>query len=172
MSKNKKVTINDLLKKQEAIQEQINKIKEQDGLYNECKNELIHKGINIEEFIRYLGGVPSTNKDKFVVHFDGIEYSTSHKKLIKKLTDSDAYQQLILEKPEMNVLDTFMRAYSTQYCEAYPLNAKYKDSEFYLNANGTLNSISQVVFEKYCNENGLKKSDDLIKQFKEAVLIK
>jgi hypothetical protein len=91
MSKNKKVTINDLLKKQEAIQEQINKIKEQNDLYNECKNELINKGINIEEFIRYLGGVPSTNKDKFVVVFDGIEYSTSHKKLIKKLTDSDAY---------------------------------------------------------------------------------
>ena len=172
MSKNKKETINDLLKKQEAIQEQINKIKEQDDLYNECKNELINKGINIEEFIRYLGGVPSANRDKFVVNFDGIEYSTSHKKLIKKLTDSDAYQQLIIENPEMSVLDTFMRAYSTQYCEAYPLNARYKDSEFYLNANGTLNSISQVVFEKYCNEYGLKKSDNLIKQFKEAVLIK
>lgn len=170
MSKNKKVTINDLLKKQEAIQEQINKIKEQDGLYNECKNELINKGINIEEFIRYLGGVPSAN-DKFLVVFDGAEYSTSHKKLVKKLTDSDAYKQLIIEKPEMMVLDTFMRAYSTQYCEANPLNARYKDSEFYLNANGTLNSISQRMFDKYCTDSGLKKSDNLIKQFKEAVFI-
>lgn len=171
MSKNKNETINDLLKKQEAIQQKINKIKEQEDLYFICKNELIDKGINIEEFIRYLGGVPSTN-DKFIVNFDGVEYSTSHKKLVKKLTDSTAYQQLITEKPEMTVLDTFLRAYSTQYCDAYPLNARYKDSEFYLNANGTLNSISQSVFEQYCNENGLKKSDNLIKQFKDAVLIK
>jgi len=99
-------------------------------------------------------------------------YETSHKKLTKAITDSPEYQQVVKERKELKVLDTFMRAYSTEYQQDFPINAKYNGEEFYMNEKGTLNGVSQKYYQKYLKDYALEDSKKNIQDFKKLAIAK
>lgn len=95
----------------------------------------------------------------------------------KKITFSDkegkeAYEALLQKDPAMEDHDTFMRKYSSEYQQAYPLNAKYGNEEFHINARGKLNASAMKYFEKFKakDKSGLDEKE-LLQKFKESVAI-
>lgn len=153
------------LEKKRALQNQLDEIKQQISEY----------GLDFTDVIRALGGTVATTKadvKKYQITLGETTYETSHKKLTKAITDSSEYQQVVKERKELKVLDTFMRAYSTEYQQDFPINAKYNGEDFYMNEKGTLNGVSQKYYQKYLKENSLENSKNQIQQFKKLVIAK
>jgi GTP-sensing pleiotropic transcriptional regulator CodY len=143
-----------------------------DEIINTIKQLIDENELDVNAVIKALGGNVSSKSEskKYTIKLGEKTYETSHKKLIKKITDSPEYQQVVQDKPELNVLDTFMRAYSTEYQQDYPFNAVYEGEEFYMNDKGTLNGVSQKHYQKYLKTNSLSDDKKNIQTFKKFAL--
>ncbi|WP_213712574.1 hypothetical protein [Cedecea lapagei] len=73
--------------------------------------------------------------------------------LPKALTDHPLYVEITKKNKELLDTDAFLRAYSTDYAEAFPINAKWNKKTFHLNARGRLNKSSAKYFEDFKKEN-------------------
>lgn len=151
---------------------QIEKNGKLDEVINTIKQLIDENELDVNAVIKGLGGNINSKPEskKYTIKLGEKTYETSHKKLIKKITDSPEYQKVVKEKPELMVLDTFMRAYSTQYQQDYPFNAVYEGEEFYMNDKGTLNGVSQKHYKKYLKANSLSDDKKNIQTFKKFAL--
>lgn len=149
--------------------EQLEKQREFQNQLEEIKQKIAEYGLDVIDVIRALGGTVATTKadvKKYQITLGKTTYEASHKKLTKSITDSQEYQKVVKDKPELKVLDTFMRAYSTEYQQDYPFNAVYEGEEFYMNDKGTLNGVSQKHYQKYLDAHSLVDNKNHIKHFK------
>ena len=119
----------------------------------------------------------SNNKTFTIELFDSVSGKTVtgkavNKKLTADIENSEAYKTLITKDPSMADFDTFMRKYSEEYRNEYPLNAKYNGKEFHINARGKLNQYAMVHFEAFKKKDKTGADDkELLQKFKETVLI-
>lgn len=166
------MTNEQLLECIKTAQEQIEKNERINEVIVTIKQLIDENELDVNAVIKALGGNVSTKSEskKYTIKLGEKTYETSHKKLIKKITDSPEYQQVVQNKPELMVLDTFMRAYSTEYQQDYPFNAVYDGVEFYMNDKGTLNGVSQKHYQKYLKANSLDDSKKQIQKFKKFIV--
>lgn len=170
-----KMKTQDLMDLIEKAKAQIQKQEVFQFQMEEIKRMIAEYGLDVTDVIRELGGTMATTKaevKKYQITLGETTFETSHKKLTKAITDSPEYQQVVKERKELNVLDTFMRAYSTEYQQDFPINAKYNGEEFYMNEKGTLNGVSQNYYKKYLKDNALEDSKKHIQDFKKLVIAK
>lgn len=119
----------------------------------------------------------SNNKNFTIELYDTVSGKTItgkavNKKLTADIEKSEAYKTLITKDPSMADFDTFMRKYSEEYRNEYPLNAKYNGKEFHINARGKLNQYAMVHFEAFKKKDKTGADDkELLQKFKETVLI-
>ncbi|EOG1790163.1 hypothetical protein ACK3RO_004801 [Enterobacter kobei] len=159
---------------------------------NEAVRALLGDFNSLEELLEAAGGVAkahresttrtstpsstSNNKTFAIELYDTVSGKTIHGKAVnKKLTadieNSEAYKTLIEKDPSMADFDTFMRKYSEEYRNEYPLNAKYNGKEFHINARGKLNQYAMVHFEDFKKKDKSGADDKaLLAKFKEKVL--
>ncbi|HIE5387119.1 TPA: hypothetical protein ACXNPR_000417 [Enterobacter cancerogenus] len=138
----------------------------------------------VEELIEAAtGGTPTThlrtkirttssnsNNKSFTVVIGQKSYSVVNKQLPAGLRDSEAYQTLIKARPEMAKVDNLLREYSTDYQQAYPMNALWNGKEFHINSRGKLNEISQTYFEEFKKKDKSGADDKtLLANFKKKV---
>lgn len=121
---------------------------------------------SVDDLLSALGGVPAApvqqtkpngNKSYEVTLFDKDadehrRYNVINKVLPKGLVNDPVYQAIIKKNKELVDVDLFLRAYSTDYATAYPINAKWKKETFHLNSKGRLNTQSAKYFEEYKKE--------------------
>ncbi|MDX6042819.1 hypothetical protein [Scandinavium lactucae] len=152
---------NMVLEKRELINEGMNKIRDIINEYNINPQELIY-GLGMQVTTKSI----KENK-KYRIAIGNNEYYTSNKKLVKKLTESSEYQELIKEQPKMIVLDVFMRAYNIDgtYEQDFPLNAKYNGERFHLNKKGVFNSITKHHYDMYLKTNNFTDGSHSRKKF-------
>lgn len=114
----------------------------------------------------------TTNNNKsFTVVIDRKQFTVINKQIPAALRDNEAYIKLIKARPEMEKVDNLLREYSTDYQQAYPLNAEWNGNEFHINSRGKLNEQAMKYFNEYKKKNGGGKDDkEVLKEFKEAVL--
>lgn len=72
-----------------------------------------------------------------------------NKVLSKKLREHPVYVAAVKKDKSLQDIDNFLRAYSPQYAEKYPINAKWKTKEFHINDSGKLNKQSQIFFNEH-----------------------
>ncbi|WP_147716192.1 hypothetical protein [Klebsiella variicola] len=124
---------------------------------------------SVEELLAVLGGTQaaaaaptstanstkqSGNKAYEVVLLDKAtdthkRFNVVNKILPKALLNDETYQEIIAKNKDMNDIDLFLRAYSNDYAEQYPINAKWKKHTFHLNQKGRLNAQSAKYYEEY-----------------------
>ena len=160
---------------------------------NDAVRALLGDFNSLEELLEAAGGIAkahresttrastpsstSNNKTFAIELYDTVSGKTIHGKAVnKKLTadieNSEAYKTLIEKDPSMADFDTFMRKYSEEYRNEYPLNAKYYGKEFHINARGKLNQYAMVHFEAFKKKDKSGADDkELLAKFKESVLI-
>ena len=143
-----------------AINEEKTKRKEVlDGIFTAMQEQ----GITDEEWIEYRNIKVSTSTSgkkedkKYSVQLDGKTFSTSSKQLTKAIKDTEEYKKL---REEYKVLDTFLRAYSTDFSKDYPFNAIYEGNQFYIGMKGTMNAITKKYYAQYLSDNALTDSTD------------
>ncbi|WP_182058441.1 hypothetical protein [Pantoea sp. ME81] len=140
--------------------------KESEGL-EKIREIMLEYGISESTVITSLGGSTSTSAKKedkkYSVQLDGKTYKTSSKQLTKAIKDTEEYQNL---PEEQKVLDTFLRAYSTEYSQDYPFNANYDGNQFYMGMKGTMNAITKKYYASYLSDNALSESTDTKLSFK------
>ncbi|WP_342606374.1 hypothetical protein [Pantoea agglomerans] len=142
--------------------------KESEGL-EKIREIMIEYGISESTVITSLGGSTSTSakKDKpYKVILDGKEFATSSKQLTKAIKDTEEYQNL---PEEHKVLDTFLRAYSTDYTADHPFNSTYDGNQFFMGKKGTMNYITKKYYAKYLEDQNLPDSADAKTSFKKLV---
>jgi len=136
------------------------------------KDMLAEEGISTDELLESLDIKISTSTSakkedkKYSVRLDGKTFSTSSKQLTKAIKDTEEYQNL---PEDQKVLDTFLRAYSTEYSQDYPFNATYKGNQFFMVKKGTMNAITKKYYEQYLTDNALTGSTDTKLAFKKLV---
>jgi len=160
---------------------------------NEAVRALLGDFDSLEELLEAAGGVAkahretttrantpsstSNNKSFQIELFDSVSGKTIrgkavNKKLTAEIENSEAYKTLIEKDPSMADFDTFMRKYSEEYRNEYPLNAKYNGKEFHINARGKLNQYAMAHFEAFKKKDKTGADDkELLAKFKEAALI-
>ncbi|EPN5737273.1 hypothetical protein ACT0JU_000134 [Cronobacter dublinensis] len=124
---------------------------------------------SVDELLSVLGGTQaaaaassstgnntkqSSNKAYEVVLLDKAtdthkRFNVVNKILPKALLNDETYQEIIAKNKDMNDIDLFLRAYSSDYAEQYPINAKWKKHTFHLNQKGRLNAQSAKYYEEY-----------------------
>lgn len=139
---------------------------------------------SVEELLAAAGGVtapapvkakvkaPSSNSNNksFTVVIGQKSYNVINKQIPSGLRDSEAYQTLLKARPEMEKVDNLLREYSTDYQEAYPMNALWNGKEFHINSRGKLNETSQTYFEEFKKKDKSGADDKtLLAQFKAKV---
>ena len=130
------------------------------------------QGITDEEWLEYREIKVSTSTSnkkedkKYSVQLDGKTFETSSKQLTKAIIESQEYKNL---PEEQKILDTFLRAYSTEYSQDYPFNATYKGNQFYMGMKGTMNAITKKYYAQYLTDNALTGSTDTKLAFKKHV---
>lgn len=139
---------------------------------------------SVEELLAAAGGVTapapvkakaaskgsSSNNKSFTVVIGQKSYSVVNKQLPAGLRDSEAYQTLIKARPEMEKVDNLLREYSTDYQQAYPMNALWNGKEFHINSRGKLNETSQAFFEEFKKKDKSGADDKtLLANFKKKV---
>ncbi|MFX4310378.1 hypothetical protein F8O53_00250 [Enterobacter sp. 63] len=139
---------------------------------------------SVEELLAAAGGVTapapvkakaaskgsSSNNKSFTVVIGQKSYSVVNKQLPAGLRDSEAYQTLIKARPEMEKVDNLLREYSTDYQQAYPMNALWNGKEFHINSRGKLNEVSQTYFEEFKKKDKSGADDKtLLANFKKKV---
>lgn len=139
---------------------------------------------SVEELLAAAGGVTapapvkvkaaskgsSSNNKSFTVVIGQKSYSVVNKQLPAGLRDSEAYQTLIKARPEMEKVDNLLREYSTDYQQAYPMNALWNGKEFHINSRGKLNETSQAYFEEFKKKDKSGADDKtLLANFKKKV---
>ena len=143
--------------------------KEFEGL-EKIRMIMVEYGISESAVITDLGGSTSTSNKKedkkYSVQLDGKTFKTSSKQLTKAIKETQEYQNL---PEEQKVLDTFLRAYSTEYSHDYPFNATYKENQFYMGMKGTMNAITKKHYAQYLTDNALTESTDTKLAFKKLV---
>ncbi|EPB3479033.1 hypothetical protein ACRFZU_000505 [Escherichia coli] len=123
---------------------------------------------SVDELLSALGNAPAPaqqtktakpngNKVYEVTLFDKDSdehrrYNVINKVLPKGLLNDPVYQAIIKKNKELVDVDLFLRAYSTDYANQYPINAKWKKETFHLNQKGRLNAQSAKYFEEYKKE--------------------
>lgn len=140
---------------------------------------------SVEELLALLGGTQaaavapnsnakstkqSGNKAYEVVLLDKAtdthkRFNVVNKILPKALLNDETYQEIIAKNKDMNDIDLFLRAYSNDYAEQYPINAKWKKNTFHLNQKGRLNAQSAKFYEEFKAEH--PEADE--KEFKQFV---
>ncbi|WP_312184573.1 hypothetical protein [Pantoea sp. CTOTU46764] len=158
----------------DAIQLQLSEAKKQLDQIDEMKNEvqaLADKyGKSLNELLSIVGGGTKTSvkkeDKKYSVQLDGKTLSTSSKQLTKAIKDTEEYKKL---QEEYKVLDTFLRAYSTEYSQDYPFNAIYEGNQFYLGMKGTMNAVTKKYYAQYLADNAFTDSADTKQAFKKLV---
>lgn len=139
---------------------------------------------SVEELLAAAGGVTapapvkakaaskgsSSNNKSFTVVIGQKSYSVVNKQIPAGLRDSEAYQTLIKARPEMEKVDNLLREYSTDYQQAYPMNALWNGKEFHINSRGKLNETSQAYFEEFKKKDKSGADDKtLLANFKKKV---
>ncbi|EPW4158884.1 hypothetical protein ACWKVY_000344 [Klebsiella pneumoniae] len=139
---------------------------------------------SVEELLAAAGGVTApapvkakaaskgsnSNNKSFTVVIGQKSYSVVNKQLPAGLRDSEAYQTLIKARPEMEKVDNLLREYSTDYQQAYPMNALWNGKEFHINSRGKLNETSQAFFEEFKKKDKSGADDKtLLANFKKKV---
>ncbi|MFK0368968.1 hypothetical protein ACIQT3_02115 [Enterobacter sichuanensis] len=139
---------------------------------------------SVEELLAAAGGVTapapvkakaaskgsSSNNKSFTVVIGQKSYSVVNKQLPAGLRDSEAYQTLIKARPEMEKVENLLREYSTDYQQAYPMNALWNGKEFHINSRGKLNEVSQTYFEEFKKKDKSGADDKtLLANFKKKV---
>lgn len=140
---------------------------------------------SVEELLAAAGGVTapapvkakaaskgsSSNNKSFTVVIGQKSYTVINKQLPAGLRDSEAYQTLIKARPEMEKVDNLLREYSTDYQEAYPMNAFWNGNEFHYNLKGPMNEFAAKYYEEFKKKD--KSGDDektLKTKFKKLVM--
>lgn len=143
--------------------------KESEGL-EKIREIMLEYGISESTVITSLGGSTSTSAKKedkkYSVQLDGKEFKTSSKQLTKEIKDTEEFQKLL---EEQKVLDTFLRAYSTEYSQDYPFNAAYDGNQFFMGKKGTMNHITKKYYARYLEDQKLQDSTDTKLAFKKLV---
>lgn len=123
---------------------------------------------SVDELLAVLGGgsvgtvaietsKPNSNKSFDVTLFDKDKdehrtYTVTNKVIKKALREDPVYQEIITKDKSMENVEVFLRAYSPQYAEAYPINAKWKKHTFHLNQKGRLNAQSSEYFNEWLKD--------------------
>ncbi|MCV3770291.1 hypothetical protein [Enterobacter sp. RD4-1-1] len=138
---------------------------------------------SVEELLAAAGGVTApapvkakakaasnSNNKSFTVVIGQKSYTVINKQIPAGLRDSEAYQTLIKARPEMEKVDNLLREYSTDYQQAYPMNAMWNGKEFHINSRGKLNETSQAFFEEFKKKDKSGADDKiLLANFKKKV---
>lgn len=137
---------------------------------------------SVEELVQRLtGSIEATtvttaskpakdNNTKFTVTLFNPEtqkhesFPVVNKVLSKKVKEHPAYVSLVEKDKSMLDVDNFLRAFSPEYSERYPINAKYKKIEFHINDQGKLNKQSQEFFDDYLKSSPENQSVDAFRQ--------
>lgn len=77
------------------------------------------------------------------------QFPVVNKILSKKIKEHPAYIALVKKDKSMSDVDNFLRAFSPEYSEKFPINAKYKTKTFHINDQGKLNKQSQAFYQDY-----------------------
>lgn len=125
---------------------------------------------SVDELLSVLGGnvtsaaatgsttaKPNGNKSFDVTLFDKDKdehrtYTITNKVIKKSLREDPVYKEIIAKDKSMENVEVFLRAYSPQYAEAYPINAKWKKHTFHMNQKGRLNAQSSEYFNEWLKE--------------------
>ncbi|MBK5013985.1 hypothetical protein [Pantoea sp. S62] len=95
------------------------------------------------------------------------QFPVVNKILSKKIKEHPAYIALVKKDKSMSDVDNFLRAFSPEYGERYPINAKWKTKTFHINDQGKLNKHSQAYFNEHLKTQPDATTDDfrtLVKQ--------
>ena len=79
-------------------------------------------------------------------------YTVTNKVIKKALREDPIYQEIIAKDKSIENVEVFLHAYSPQYAEAYPINAKWKKHTFLLNQKGRLNAQSSEYFNEWLKD--------------------
>lgn len=143
--------------------------KESEGL-EKIREIMIEYGISESTVITSLGGSTCTSAKKeykkYSVLLGGKEFKTSSKQLTKAIKDTEEFQTL---PEEQKVLDTFLRAYSTDYAADHPFNASYDGNQFFMGKKGTMNQITKKYYAQYLIDNALEDNIEVKIEFKKRV---
>lgn len=119
---------------------------------------------SVEELLNSVqGGVKprtpttaSTNNNHIfeVVLYDSVKdeyrsYKVVNSRMPLALTNDAVYRTIINSNPDMQQIEVFLRAYSEDYRNTYPLNAKWEGKEFHINDRGQLNRIASEYYNEY-----------------------
>ncbi|MEG3135649.1 hypothetical protein SC206_19000 [Rouxiella sp. T17] len=105
---------------------------------------------------------------QYKIFFDEDTFLTLNGKVLpNKLRNNPRFVELLDKKPKYLNVDRFLRDYSPQFLEKYPINAQFLSDTFHCNLKGRLNSEAQFYFEKWQEKNHTVS----LPEFKKAVLI-
>ncbi|MDV0675308.1 hypothetical protein VC636_10035 [Citrobacter freundii] len=76
------------------------------------------------------------------------------------------YMALVAKTPELEDVSELLMAFSPEYQEAHPINAKYEKETFHINERGRLNTKAM----KYYNQYRKKHPGTTTSEFKELVM--
>jgi hypothetical protein len=96
------------------------------------------------------------------------EFPVVNKILSKKIKEHPAYLALVKKDKSMLDVDNFLRSFSPEYCERYPINAKWKTKTFHINDQGKLNKQSQAFYKEYLKTQTDASTDDFRTMVKQA----
>lgn len=65
------------------------------------------------------------------------------------LKKDPVYVALLAKNPELEHVDELLMAFSPEYQESHPINAKYEKETFHINTRGKFNRKAMVMFSRY-----------------------
>ncbi|EIF1934592.1 hypothetical protein LD314_004559 [Salmonella enterica] len=80
-------------------------------------------------------------------------YTIVNNVLPPTLQKDPAYMALVAKNPELADPTELLMAYSTEYRDTHPINAKYEKVEFHINERGRLNAKAMKFYEQYKKKN-------------------
>ena len=137
---------------------------------------------SVQELIAALSGADSSTVERKTKPDNNTRYTVTlynpetdkheafpvvNKILSKKIKEHPSYIALVKKDKAMSDVDNFLRSFSPEYCERYPINAKWKTKTFHINDQGKLNKQSQAFYQEYLKSQPDGTTDDfrtLVKQ--------
>lgn len=107
---------------------------------NKTKNNHVAKGRNLNNSKR-------AKVVQYSISFKGKTYKSSGKILPSSLLTNPEYNSLLKSHPEFTNTDIFLREHSADFRNQFPLNAQFKNQQFYVNLRGRLNVEARYYYQ-------------------------